>query len=138
MFEVEARLDEQYAIEANYFFHCLFGSEAPSTLVTQYARVHDELPEMSDFLSDKLGTINIIISRRLDAVSIEPWFRKTTIRHPLSAKLLLIAYLAETQGGRTEFSRQRIVGWLGLMKAIVGGVLSLMAGRYQIFRHGLV
>lgn len=124
--------------EAEYLHRCLFRREASPPLVDGYLRAHAAMPELRAGCVEQMLTVRIIVVKRLDAVSIEPWLRGGRSRHALSAKLLLVAYLAECDGHHREFSRRSGGGWFNIIHSGLLAGISLLRGRFQKARHGLV
>jgi hypothetical protein len=127
--------------EARFLHQRFFRREASSTLIAAYCRAHRELAELRAFDAVELTTVNRIVDRKLSAVAIEPWLRRSGRRHALSAKLLLVAYLAESDTAHAEFSRDAPPARCALCRfvgtCVVAG-LQLLWGRLQRARHGLV
>ena len=125
--------------EVEYFYHCLFGGDAPPELIAYYLDAHEILLDLRDLPADQLRTVHDIVEKKLDAAAIEPWLRCKGSRHALSAKLLLIAYLVECGAGRQPGQFQHISsGWVALVSAALGGFVGLLRGRYLKARHGLI
>ncbi|MDD2768532.1 MAG: hypothetical protein PHT19_07340 [Methylococcus sp.] len=124
--------------EAEHFYCCLFGSEAPPALIMHYLAVHQCLTELSEVSVEHSRTLRIIIGRRLNAAAIEPWLRRKGRRHALTAKLLLVVYLAECGSGHIGFSRHVRVERGALIFAALRGLAGLCHGYYLRRYHGLV
>jgi hypothetical protein len=127
--------------EAEYLYHSLFSRKAPDSVIRLYTEAHIDLPELrfeGIKESRQLDTLEVVLSKKLNAVAIEPWLRKGNLRHPLSAKLLLLAYIAESGGQHQEFSRNLNSGWLDLIKTGSSSMFQLLYGLYLKRRYGLV
>lgn len=127
--------------EAEHLHRRLFGCGASPQLVANYLRAHDALPELHDAPASQLNTMRTILTRRLDAVSVEPWLRNGYTRHILSRKLLLVSYLAECDAKHPEYassSEGPVQGWLKLLLAGLKAGLGLARGWYLKARYGLV
>lgn len=135
---VELSKQAALTLEAEHLHRCLFFREALPPLVVSYLQVNAMMPELHDSPLEQLRTLNIIVSARLDAVSIEPWLRGGRRRHILTSKLLLVAYLAECDGQHASFLRSGAGGYLTLFLAGLQGMVGLLRGRYHKARHGLV
>lgn len=125
----------------HYLHRELFRTDPPPELVSNYLRVHAEIPAFRLFEEGELRTVRTVVERRLDAVGIELWLRtRQNRRHALSAKLLLLSYLAECDARHNEFSRRSS----GLCRAIARMCLAIITaagsglrGRFQIAWYGL-
>jgi hypothetical protein len=127
--------------EASYLHHRIFGRCATDNLIDAYVRAHAEIPDLLAIDERQLRTVQVIVEHCLDAVGIEPWLRGKKIRHALSAKTLLLAYLAECDACHPEFSRCVSDGRLALVdmgSATFAAVFQLMRGRIQKAWYGLV
>lgn len=127
--------------EAHHLHRGLFRREAPLSLVENYLQAHAAMPELHAASTEQLRTVRIIVANRLDAAAIEPWLRGGRVRHILSRKLLLIAYLAECGAQHPEFRRRARGHWQGWFNMAYAALLSgiiLLHGRYLQVRHGLV
>jgi len=124
--------------EAEHLFRCLFGGELPSALAANYLKVHECLAELHDLPVNELGTLRIIVDKRLDAAAVEPWLRRQGRRHALSAKLLLVIYLAECGGSPAGSLRRGAPGRRVLFLSTLGGMVGLLRGFYLKVRYGLV
>ena len=127
--------------EARYLHRCMFRRSSPNGLVEAYVRAHAELPDLRVIDERQRRTVHYIVVRRLDAFSIEPWLRCKGTRHALSAKILLIAYLAECDARHPEFvrrqsNRQGALASIGFTTIIA--FLRLFRGYVQKAWHGLV
>ncbi len=131
-------IDEELKREGEHLYRCLFGEEAPSSLIGHYLDVHDCLAELRDIPVEQSRTMHVIVGKRLNAVAIQPWLRRKGRRHVLSAKLLLIAYLAECGGKQAGFSRHTRQGRGALMFTVLRGFFGLLRGQYLKMRHGLL
>ena len=127
--------------EARYLHHRLFGRDPSDNLVDAYVRAHTEIPELYAADARQLSSVNFIVSRGLDAVGIEPWFRGKARRHALSAKLLLLCFLAECGASHPEFTRRAASDRMALARisnTTLTAILRLLRGRVQKGWHGLV
>lgn len=124
------------------FLHRQMFRRAPTLpFVEGYIRAHAEILDLASETDQQRRTLQIIIAKRLRAVGIEPWLRTRRRRHPLSAKLLLIAYLAECDADHSEFARRSHGRGLGLIRMVSGGMIGsaeLLVGRIQKAWYGLV
>lgn len=131
-------LREDVKKEAQHFYGCLFGGQAPDSLISHYLNAHTSLDGLGNIPCRQQQTLNTIVNKKLDAAAIEPWLRGGNRRHALSAKLLLIAYLAECSNDKL-FPRNIPAKGLGsLMWTAMRGGISLIRGRYLKIRYGLV
>jgi hypothetical protein len=104
-------------------------------------RAHADIPDLGTIDERELRTVQIIVAHRLDAVGIEPLLRGKGRRHALSAKLLLLAYLAECDARHPEFMRCATNGPKALVSmgsAALMAVFRLLRGHVQKAWHGLV
>lgn len=124
--------------EVVYLHQSLFGRNADAALVTAYLQTHEALPELNQAPAQQKRTIEIIMARQLDVAAIEPWLRRKEKRHLLTAKLLLIAYIAECDGRHHEFDRRQRKGKIAMLRSLLIGGLLLLKGHYQKMRYGLV
>ncbi|QNN57996.1 hypothetical protein H9K76_03730 [Diaphorobacter ruginosibacter] len=125
--------------EAKHLHRCLFRKSISSAFIKAYEEAHKRLPDLQNISVDESRTLHIISTRQLNAVAIEPWLRgKKQQRHALSAKLLLVSYIAECDGKHPGYSRQRQFGrgiWIFLL---FSGFFGLLYGLYLKVRHGLL
>jgi hypothetical protein len=91
--------------EARYLYFSIFRRAPSDDLFEAYVRAHSEISDLRVFDERQLKTVQAVVVHSLDAVGIEPWFRGKKIRHALSTKMLLLAYLAECDACHLEFSR---------------------------------
>lgn len=134
-------LRETLCKEARYLHSRMFRRCPADDLVDAYVRAHSEIRDLRALDERQLRTVRIIVVRRLDAVAIEPWLRGKGIRHALSAKLLLLAYLAECDTGHREFLRGTSNGRIALVSMVHATMMAffrLIRGYVQKARHGLV
>ena len=124
------------------YIHMSMFRQYPSNLISDaYIRAHAEIPDLSFFNERQLKTVQTVVVKRLDAVGIEPWFRGKKIRHALSAKILLLAYLAECDACHSGYSRRAITGRMVLVNmgfTTLRAGHCLIRGRIQKAWHGLV
>jgi hypothetical protein len=128
--------------ESRYFYKCLFKKDAPSGMVALYRTIHIECPSLFTALDCEVSTVARIATERLDAVGIEPWLRNREQRHLLSRKLLLLTYLAETDGTHlAEFSVAKRLPcfwlWPHILMCALLGTLRMARGYIQIARYDL-
>lgn len=127
--------------EAAFFHRQMFGCAATLQLAKYYATAHAEFSGLGETSLDEHRTVQTVVERQLDAPSIEPWLRSRPIRHLLSRKLLLIAYLAECDGSHPEIHWQTVGTVRSFGRLIASGfrgVFRLLRGRVQKAIHGLV
>ncbi|MGC3987901.1 MAG: hypothetical protein QM777_26010 [Pseudorhodoferax sp.] len=127
--------------EARFLHQHFFGRGASAQFVDAYCRAHSDLPELQAFKAVELATVRTIVERDLDALAIEPWLRRPGRRHPLSAKLLLVAYLAEADASHAEFSRGTPSVRCTLCRFVtvcIAAGTQLLWGRVLRARHGLI
>lgn len=127
-------------LEVEVLHRQFFRHDAPPKLIEGYWRAHAELPDLACRNSNQLRTIAVIIEKRLDALGIEPWLRSGSERHLLSRKLLLIAYLAESDAAHPEF-RKHAEGRMRSLAQLCRGALMairLVRGRVQKALYGLL
>ena len=127
--------------EAQIIHQQLFRSKAPDILCERYVAAHAALPELNPKNEQEFRTLNIIIQKNLDALGIEPWLRKKSIRHLLSCKILLIVYLSECDGNHLEL-RNEAIGRLKsnylLTRGLFIGTVRLIRGWIQKVWYGLL
>ena len=127
--------------EAKYLHISMFGRYPSNNIFDYYVRAHAEILDLRVFDARQLKTVEAVVAHRLDAVGIEPWLRRKKIRHALSAKMLLIAYLAECDASHPEFSRCASNGRMALINMgcfVLNAGFGLLRGRIQKAWHGLV
>lgn len=127
--------------EARYLHRRMFNRYPADKLVDAYVRAHTEIDELHAVNPKQLKTVHTIIDRGLEPGGIEPWLRGNGIRHVLSAKMLLIAYLAECDACHPEFARHATDGRMALVhmsRTTLGAVFRLFHGYVQKAWHGLV
>lgn len=132
---------EMLCEEARYLHLRLFRRCSADSILDAYVRAHAEIPDLRAIDEQQLRTVRIIVARRLDAVGIEPWLRRKRTRHALSAKTLLLVYLAECDACHPEFSRRAADGRMALANmgcAALAALFRLLRGRVQKAWHGLV
>lgn len=127
--------------EARYLHSVMFRSCPTDRLVDAYVRAHTEIQGLCAIDERQLQTVQLIVTKRLDAVGVEPWLRGKEVRHALCAKMLLIAYLAECDAHHLEFMRGRTDGPIALISmgcAMIMAIFRLLRGYVQKARYGLV
>ena len=127
--------------EARYLHRSMFRRSSPDDLVETYVRAHAEIPDLRAIEERQRRTVQFIVGRGLDAVSIEPWLRGKGMRHALSVKILLLAYLAECDTRHLEFIRLRSDGrWVlaSMGFTMLIAFSRLLRGYIQKAWHGLV
>lgn len=124
--------------EAQHLYRCLFGGDTASALIENYQNAHGCLKELADLPAEQLNTVRTIVEKGLDATSIEPWLRRMDRRHALSAKLLLVAYLAECSGRSYKSCRYVRLGRFTMLFAMLRSIVDLLRGRYLKVRFELV
>lgn len=127
--------------EARYLHRRMFNRYPADKFVDAYVRAHTEINELHAVNRQQLKTVHTIIDRGLEPVGIEPWLRDNKIRHVLSAKMLLIAYLAECDACHPEFARHATDGRMALAHmglATLRAAFRLFHGYVQKAWHGLV
>jgi hypothetical protein len=127
--------------EVRYLHLSLFGRYPDNRLIDSYCDALSEL-DLPTAVNQQNLTVEKIIFHKLDAAGIEPWLRKKNkYRHMLSIKLLLIAYLAECDGGHTEFSRNSTnssLAFFAIAYLSSMSFLRLTRGLFQKLRYGIV
>lgn len=127
--------------EVCYLHRCLFHRDPSSEIIDRYFRAHEEIKELRTAPPLQLGTVSIVVARQLDAMGIEPWLRGGTKRHILSAKLLLLSYLAESDASHSEFVRCS-GGFARALTSMVfimtSALFRLIHGRLQKTWYGLL
>jgi hypothetical protein len=127
--------------EAKYLHICMFRRHPSNVIFEAYIRAHAEIPDLCVFDERQLKTVRAVVVQCMDAVGIEPWLRGKRVRHALSAKMLLLAYLAECDSCHPEFSRRASVGRMAVVNmgcAALKAGLCLLRGRIQKAWYGLV
>jgi hypothetical protein len=132
---------ENLRSEALHLHRQIFRREPTAFLVDCYLRAHAEIPELNLTDDAHQRAMSVIVGRQLDAAGIEPWLRGGPKRHPLSAKLLLIAYLAECDACHPEFSRHargKGNALLRMVRTTAGALIRMLRGRIQKILHDIV
>jgi hypothetical protein len=127
--------------ELRYLYALIFHRCPTNKILESYVRAHAEIVDFRDADKSQLKTVRIIVINRLDAIGIEPFFRGREIRHILSAKMLLLAYLAECEGTHSEFSHDNSCGHMALVSifyAVIEATIHVMRGCIQKALYGLV
>lgn len=134
-------LHETLCKEVRYLHGRMFRSCPAANFVDAYVHAHIEIFDLRALDARQLRTVNMIVAHRLDAVAIEPWLRGKGIRHALSTKLLLLAYLAECDTRHLEFMRGTSDGRIALVsmgRATFMATFRLICGYVQKAWYGLV
>lgn len=126
--------------ECTFFYRCMFGRDPTDRFIQYYLDVHTSRSELCtpEFLNNQ--SVKVIKHKKLNAVHIEPWLRKPGKNHPLSAKLLVITYVAECDATHSEFSRSAtgiVLGKFHLFFRLVVAAFQLMHGYILVKRYGL-
>ncbi len=126
--------------ECNHFYRCFFGRLPTTQFVNQYLVAHSAIDGLLNpaCLHDK--SIELILLHKLHAVNIEPWLRTANPRHPLTTKLLLIAYIAECDGSHPVFTRKssgKLIGKLILLWDSIKSGVNLLHGFVAVKIYGL-
>src|SRR5215218_6026853 len=79
--------------EATYFFHGLFGREAPQIIKIRYRNAHEYL--FNESLEQELQTVWLVVEHRLNAEAVEAFLRRKDRPHILTLKMQLLVYLVE-------------------------------------------
>lgn len=127
--------------EARYLHFSMFGRYPDNVTLSYYVSAHAEISLLRFLSEQELNTVRVIIAHSLDATGIEPWLRGKRMRHALSAKMLLLAYLAECDSCHPEFSRCASTGRMALLsigRAALKAGFCLLRGRIQKVCYGLV
>lgn len=127
--------------EARYLYRRLLGGEASADLLGYYRCAHRDLNELRDIGAAQRRTLDIIVSRQLDATGIEPWLRGGPSPHALAIKLRLLAYLGECVAAHPRFNRRTTslsAAFVDLGLGMLVALLSLLRGYLQKTRHGLL
>jgi len=135
----EASLD--LGSEVEYLYHLLFKRAPSNSIIENYLRIHEEFLDLRSADPQELRTVHLVVAKKLDATGIEPWLRCGQKRHLLSAKLLLLNYLAECAGNCPEFERRTSGRFFALFRLILSGsvaVLRMLRGGIQRARYDLV
>lgn len=134
-------LHESLCKEARYLHGRMFRSCPAANIVDAYVHAHTEIRDLRTLDERQLRTVQIIVAHHLDAVGIEPWLRDKGIRHALSTKLLLLAYLAECDTRHLEFMRGTSDGRIALVRmgrTTLMAIFRLICGYVQKAWYGLV
>jgi len=126
--------------EAKYLYFHFFQRIASNQFVKLYIKAHMESEWLMDLPQSELAQVRTILDKKLDAVAIEPWLRKSIRLHALSSKLLLVSYLSECDTMNQEYSRKYLSGSLSILKIITLSIKSffrLMRGFLQKFFYGI-
>ena len=124
--------------EMKFFYKALFGLKPPEKLIQHYMQAHNVLIDSSDFDEVQVETIRLILKKNLDPVGIELWLRHKRKRHLLSAKLMLVSYLAESGGKVDCFSRSQTRSKINLILYLIGSIFTFVRGYYQKNKYGLL
>jgi len=124
--------------EAIYFYSSLFSSIPSEDIISRYLKAHELIEDLKALDPKKIKTVEFIIINSLDALGIEPWLRTNSARHPLSVKILLISYLAETSGDKNFQHRNNSFTSLGILLELCSASMILVRGLYYKFRYGLL
>ena len=127
--------------EARYLHQALFGRLPPPSLVALYVAAHLERADLFDAPQREMHTLARIVSLGLDATGIEVRLRRPGRRHLLSRKLLLVSYIAECDGLHPEprrVPRGMPAAHAVLLASAVRAAVSILRGRFQAWRHGIV
>jgi hypothetical protein len=120
------------------FFHSqIFGYPPSEELIVHYCNAHFEI---SDFLHIKSGErkyIDLIINKKLDALGIEFWTRRFSLFSILTSKLLLISYIAESDGKHSEYYRKN-TSYKIKLQFICYALLRIFRGFFQMVRYKIV
>lgn len=133
--------DEHLSLECERFHQLLFHRKPSALFIVRYITAHKHIDGLLSVSEAEHKTLTIIISKKLNAVNIEPWLRNTHKRHILSSKLMLIASLAECDAMHLEFARKTngllpaylCLAWYGFL-----GALKLIHGKITIKVCGIV
>ena len=123
--------------EAIFFHSQIFGYPPNEELINHYCNAHFEI---SVFLHIKPGErkcIDLILSKKLDALGIEFWTRKFSLFSILTSKLLLISYIAESDGKHIEYYKKNTISKIEL-QLICYALLRIFRGFFQIVRYKIV
>jgi len=127
--------------EASHIHGSLFGTDAPASLLADYARAHHECREFAGSTKAERRSVDIVLDKRLDVAAIGRLLTSGADRHLLTRKLLLVSYLAECDGKHPDFRRE-VRGWLpSMMQAMVVGafgIVRMVRAKIQIAVHGIV
>ena len=127
--------------EAKFLHRQIFFREAPEKFCEQYVIAHSVIRDLDPRNEQEIRTMKIITQKNLDALGIELWLRKKSIRHLLSCKILLIAYLAECDGCHPDIRSVaigRFESFLFLTHSIFLGSIRLVKGWIQKAWYGLL
>ena len=128
-------------VEIRYLYTLIFHRYPTNKIIEFYLRAHAEITDFRDADKSQLETVRIIVTRRLDAIGIEPFFRGGEVRHILASKMLLLAYLAECEGAHSEFLHDNSCGHMALVSiffAAIQAAIHIMRGCIQKAWYGLV
>lgn len=130
----------QLTDEVTYLYQSIFSRIPPNLLIVSYIAAHSEINELKLLDDQQKLTVHRVVTKKLDAVGIEPWLRSPQRRHALSIKLLLIMYLAESDSLHPEFCRCGNGVFKGIAQLIFAGLkgfLRLILGRVQKAIYGI-
>lgn len=136
---MEISSNEALNLEVRQLFNSLFGEPPSLKLVATYLRAHDEMIDLRHFPDYELHTLQLITKKNLNATLIEPWLRrKNGLRHAVSAKLLLVVYLAECCNESPRMIRQMSHDRFSITATVLRGLMGLLYGLFLKVRYGLV
>lgn len=127
--------------EVKYLHQCMFRREPSDKLASAYLAAHLVISDLENADPRQVKTVNTIVNLGLNPNGIEPWLREKRKRHLLSAKMLLIAYLAECDTNHPEFARNagsKHLAFFIMAGSVLKAVGSLLTGYVQKKRYGLV
>jgi hypothetical protein len=127
--------------EVDLFHRHLFGAAPSPWLRGHYLAFHQEVKWLAEFDEPQARTLQVVVTRGLNAVGVEFWLRDPRVPHLLTVKLTLLSYLAECEQGHPQFGRKVTLGlpralWRLGVESLKGAGL-LMIGYVQRRRYGL-
>jgi hypothetical protein len=126
--------------ECIFLYKCMFGRPPSGQFMQHYLDAHCARPELCSSSYLENATLQKLQAKNLNAVCIEPWLRRINQNHPLTAKLLLITYIAECDSRHPEFNRNTkgcLLGKCQLLLELVRGAVQLFYGYILVKLYGL-
>ena len=124
--------------EAMYFHFQIFGFFPNKDFILNYCNAHSEISYFLQFKSSDIEHINFIVKKNLDAPGIEFWTRKFSLLPALTSKLLLISYIAETDGKHRKYYKKNVFSKVKWRLIIFYSSFRIFRGFFQLLRYQFV
>jgi hypothetical protein len=132
--------DEALAREAEYLHRKIFDGPIPEALRASYVAANRAVA--SGGPGPAVAKMALIVERALDVEALELALRRRERRNSLTAKLLILLYLAEARGSHFHFfvneERARARSFCLLALHALRSLYKLLKGAYLIRKHGIV